>query len=195
MKNSEFNMSGGEEGTGRLGSGGIITLGEHTVVSEQSTPSGHDYFDDGTLPATEERERLGRETLSSSVTRIPATGKMDRELLSRAENIVEGFNIDDPLTSRVDRDSLCGAVLQLWEKSNKCSDYHQDILAILENGLLSTEKFEMRHLSVFREAIKDLQNETLTQAHIDVIQRRFMEEGMSPLALLTEVDKSGESKD
>ena len=189
------NTAGSDERTGCLTTGGLGTFSEQTSAPERSSAPSYDYPSDRTLSVSEDKKLLRQEKFPGTGTKTLAIGKMNRGLLARAEEILDGFDIDNPVTSRVDRESLCGIVLQLWEGASKCSEFHQDILAILENGLLSTEKLQTKHLSLFREAIRDLQNDVLTQAHVEVIHHRFIAEGVSPLALLTEVDEGGDSEE
>ena len=124
----------------------------------------------------------------------PATGKLDGSLLNRAKTIIDNFNSDDVIESTINIESLRGIVLQLWESAANATQFHQEILAALESAILSVETLDKNQLSAVREAIMDIGNDVLAQAHLDVIRGRFITEGFSPLALLSEVenDKDGE---
>jgi len=89
---------------------------------------------------------------------------------------------------------LRGIVLQLWESAANATQFHQEILAALESAVLGVETLNKNQLSAVREAVMDLGNDVLSEAHLDVIRRKFIAEGFSPLALLSEVenDKDGE---
>lgn len=118
---------------------------------------------------------------------------LDRSLLSRAKDIIGSFNHSDVMDATINLESLRGIVLQLWESARKSTQFHQEILAILEAAILSAESPTDTQLSVFKEAVTDLANDVLTQAHVDVIRRRFIGEGFSPLAVLTEVEDGDDS--
>lgn len=112
---------------------------------------------------------------------------LDRSLLNRANNIIDSLDHRDVVESTVHLESLRGIVLQLWEIAATSSQAHQEILAVLESAILSIESPNEGQLSAFKEAVMDLGNDVLTQAHVDVIRRRFIGEGFSPLALLSEL--------
>lgn len=124
----------------------------------------------------------------------PATGKLDGSLLNRAKTIIDSFNSDDVIESTINIESLRGIILQLWESAVNATQFHQEILAALESSVLGVETLNNNQLSAVREAIMDLGNDVLAPAHLDVIRRRFIVEGFSPLALLSEIenDKDGE---
>jgi hypothetical protein len=190
MNGNWFNTSGSDERTGRLVNHAFIgqtSIYEPSLITPVELPNDHTSLD------IKIKKQLKREKFPRIDNRAISIGKMDRKILARAEEILYGFDIEDPIASRVDRESFCGVVLQLWEGANECSDFHQDILAILENGVLSTENFQPKHLSLFMEAIKDLKNDVLTQAHVEVINHRFIAEGLSPLALLSEIEEENGS--
>jgi hypothetical protein len=124
-----------------------------------------------------------------------AAGKsLDKSLLARARNIIDGFTPGDVMEDTINFESLRGIVLQLWESAENASQLHQEILAILESAILSIECPTESQLAAFKEAVTDLGSDVLTQAHVDVIRRRFIAEGFSPLALLSEV-KDGDDHD
>jgi len=177
-----FNESTFYTGTGGSESRGINTTGHSTV--EQ-------YVSNETLGANVEEPPRTRVALAKE--RKPLAGGLDKSLLERARNIIDSFNCDDVIKATIYLESLRGIVLQLWESATNCSQFHKEILATLENAILSVEFPNESQLAAFKEAVMDLRNDILTQAHVDVIRRRFVAEGFSPLALLSEVeDDSGE---
>ena len=121
-----------------------------------------------------------------------ANGGLDKSLLKRTRNIVENFNVSSVMDAAIDLESLRGVLLQLWQSATDSTQFHQEILAILESAVISVESPTPTQLSAFREAIIDLERDVLAQVHIDVIRRRFISEGFSPLALLSEI-KNGDS--
>jgi len=121
-----------------------------------------------------------------------ASGKLDGSLLKRAKAIIDSYNPDDLIESTINVESLRGIVLQLWESAAIATQFHQEILAVLESAVSSVESFNKTQLSAIREAIKDLENNVLAQAHLDVIRRRFIAEGFSPLAFLSEVENDND---
>lgn len=121
-----------------------------------------------------------------------ANGGLDKSLLKRARSIVENFNVSGVMDAAIDLESLRGVLLQLWQSATDSTQFHQEILTILESAAISVESPTPTQLSAFREAIIDLGRDVLAQVHIDVIRRRFISEGFSPLALLSEI-KNGES--
>lgn len=121
-----------------------------------------------------------------------ANGGLDKSLLKRAGSIVENFNVSGVMDAAIDLESLRGVLLQLWQSATDSTQFHQEILTILESAVISVESPTPTQLSAFREAIIDLGRDVLAQVHIDVIRRRFISEGFSPLALLSEI-KNGDS--
>lgn len=144
-----------------------------------------------TLGANEQPpcERLQR---SLGPTKI-ASAHLDKSLLERAKTTLEDFNINDAMQATIDLGSLRGVVLQLWETAATSTQFHKEILAILEAAVISLESPNEGQLSVLREAIIDLQNDVLAQAHVDVIRRQFINEGFSPLALISEIENGDNS--
>jgi len=133
-------------------------------------------------------EAPARAKIALAKERKPVAGGLDKPLLKRAKNIIDSFNHHDVMEATIDLESLRGIILQLWESATNGTQFHQEILATLENAILSVESPNESQLSAFKEAVMDLGNDILTQAHVDVIRRRFIAEGFSPLALLSEVE-------
>jgi len=164
---------------------------EPTGVTAFGYPITHRYEANETIDVNGKTPQRAKTTLAQD--RKAATGALDKSLLERAKSIIDGFNCDDIMDATINLESLRGIVLQLWESATSGTQFHQAILAILESALISVESPNEGQLSVFREAISDLENDVLTQAHIDVIQRRFIGEGFSPLALLSEIEEGDDS--
>ena len=169
----------------------IIETG--TSVSEApskiTSSRGWEYELDQTLDATGKLPERTKDRVGQHGKTL--VGGLDKSLLGRAQVILESFDWDDAVGVAINMESLRGIILQLWESAANASQFHQDILAVLESAMLSVELPDSHHLSVFREAIRDLESDLLAQAHVDVIRRRFISAGFSPLALLTEIDDDG----
>lgn len=119
----------------------------------------------------------------------PAAGKgLSKSLLERAKSIIESFKHDDTFDATINFDSLRGIILELWESARESTQFHQQILGILESAILSIETPNQEQLFVFREAILDLGHDVLTPAHVDVIRTQFVNHGFTPLALLSEIE-------
>ena len=164
-------------GTGGSEPRGIKTTGPSNVVQ---------YVSNETLGANMEAPPRARIALAKE--RKPVAGGLNKSLLKRAKDIIDSFNHHDVMEATIDLESLKGIVLQLWESATNGTQFHQEILATLESAILSVESPNESQLSAFKEAVMDLGNDVLTQAHVDVIRRRFISEGFSPLALLTEIE-------
>lgn len=163
------------------------TGGSEPRVIKTSGPSIVDrYGPNETLGAN--MESPPRERIALAKERKPWAGGLDKTLLKRAKDIIDGFNHHGVMEAAIDLESLRGIVLQLWESATNGTQFHQEILATLESAILSVESPNESQLSVFKEAVMDLEMDVLTQAHVDVIRRRFIAEGFSPLALLSEVE-------
>jgi hypothetical protein len=169
----------------------IIETG--TSVSESpskiTSSRGYEYKLDQTLDVTEKLPERTKDLVGKHGKIL--VGGLDKSLLKRAQIILESFDCDDAVSVAINIESLRGIILQLWESAANASQFHQDILAVLESAMLSVVSPSSHHLSVFREAIRDLNSDLLAQAHVDVIRRRFISAGFSPLALLTEIDEDG----
>ncbi len=164
------------------------------VVQSDKIIIHREYSTDKTLGAnTEETAGRGSVSLTTSAT---LRGSLDNSLLKRAADIIESFKAEDPISAVNDLESLRGIILQLWENAAEATQYHQEILSLLESAMLSVEHPSEGMLRCFREAILDLQNTVLSQANVDVIRRQFIRQGFSPLALLSDSeDMDGDDND
>jgi len=166
-----------------------------TVELEVSTlskgASGDKYWFNETLSVSEDLPKAVQAPLDSR--KQFAVGSLDKSLLERAKDIVESLRVNDVMDTAINLDSLRGIVLQLWESATNSTQFHQEILALLESAVISIDSPNEDQLSVFREAIIDLENDVLAQAHVDVIRRQFIKRGCSPLAVLSEIEDSDDS--
>lgn len=166
-----------------------------TVELEASTlskgASGGKYWFNETLGVSEDLPKAVQAPLDSR--KQVAVGSLDKSLLERAKDVVESLRVNDVMDTAINLDSLRGIVLQLWESATNSTQFHQEILALLESAVISIESPNKDQLSVFREAIIDLENDVLAQAHVDVIRRQFIKRGFSPLAVLSEIEDSDDS--
>lgn len=125
--------------------------------------------------------------------RATASKRLDKALLKRAVAILGSFDPDDVVTAQVDMDALRGLVLELWENAQSATQDHQDILALIEEAVLSVDSLTEDQVSGLREGFRDLEKPVLGQVHVDVIRGRLIGQGFSPLALLSELADHGDS--
>lgn len=157
-----------------------------TLSSTDTRWRAPEYYLNETLDASGEAPQVTRTHLAKYTTTVQEG--LDKSILGRAKSIIESFGDSDVMEVAINLESLRGIVLQLWESATSSSQFHQEILAILESALISVESPNENQLSVFREAIADLERDVLAQVHVDVIRGQFIREGFSPLALLSEVE-------
>ena len=161
---------------------GVSESESRSELSESSSRVG-EYEVNTTLDASAEMGRVpGR---SPAAPEKGVSRSLDKTLLKRAQQILECFDCDEELDAAVNMEAMRGIVLELWRSAEASSAAHQDILAILENAILSIDIPTPEQLSVLREAVSDLGNDTLTEANVEVIRKQFINRGFSPLALLT----------
>ena len=163
----------------RIASGGVGTV-------EGPHQSG------GTMGANEGARWKANE---NSGTQVSFTqGRLDKSLLERAESIVDSFDSENVVELVINVEALRGIVLELWKTAKNSSQFHQDILSTLENALLSKHDFTGEDMGLFREAIRDLKNKVLVGEHVETISGRFINQGFSPLAFLSEIGEGDGSK-
>lgn len=178
----ESSVGGFNEPTPYTGTSGL----EPTGVTASGSLAVGQYSPNETLGANVEAPQRRRPPLAENGK--AASGGLDKSLLERAKTIIDCFNPDDVMDVTINLESLRGIILNLWESATNSTKFHQEILAILESAMLSVESPHEDHLSVFREAILDIGSDVLTQANAEVIRRRFINTGFSPLALLSEIE-------
>ena len=186
MKYTDIKTGAAEELTGDLQGIGFVSSAERIGITTHSSSSIYKYDADETRGASEETVERRKVPLAGHGK--AGNGELDKSLLKRAKSIIDSFNCDDVMEATVYLESLRGIVLQLWESATTTTQFHQEILAILESAILPIDSPNRTQLSVFREAIMDLGSDVLTQAHVEVIRRQFINEGFSPLALLSEIE-------
>lgn len=177
-----------------------LTLKSENIEPDQETLNAQKQWEQyGTVTDQYLRQTLG--DISQEISILPAetnreagNNRLDKALLKRAQSIIDGFDRDDVMNATINMESLRGVILGLWESAANSTLFNRDILAALESAILSIEIPSEDQLSVFREAINDLESEILTASHVDIIRQRFIANGFSPLALLDEVE-DGDNKD
>jgi hypothetical protein len=117
----------------------------------------------------------------------PVSKGLDRALLRRAISILESFDVRDVVAAQLNMDALRGLVLDLWESAQSATQLHQDILALIEEAVLSVTSLSEAQVLVLKEGFRDLANPILVQVHVDLIRDRLSAQGFSPLALLSEL--------
>jgi hypothetical protein len=157
--------------------------------------------------STEHASSMNPDTLKFSVTREAGThtpshpsptsqpkssrghGNIDPSLLREATAIVDSIDPANSYESTLHLASLSGRLMKMWETASDSSSYHQDILATLENAILSLRQGDtpcvtQDHLKVFREALIDLAQPHLVSRHVVIVQSQFLAAGFAPLSFL-----------
>lgn len=163
-----------------------------TMGAPDYSPSFQGYDSNRTIDAKGETGQLSRPAPSHATK--DARGILDQLLLTRAIEIVDSFEGCDVIDAGVNLESLRGIVSQLWNSAVGSSSFHQDILAGLESAILSIEAPTPGQFSAIREALTDLGQKVLTQAHVEIIRSEFVSRGFSPLALLSNTEASEDSE-
>jgi len=163
-----------------------------TMGAPDYSPSVRGYDSTLTIDANGEAAQVSRPAPSHASK--DAHGILDQLLLRRAIEIVDSFEGCDVIDASVNLESLRGIVTQLWNSAVGSTRFHQDILAGLESGILSIEVPTPGQLSVIREALTDLSQKVLTQAHVEIIRSEFVSRGFSPLALLSNTEAGEDSE-
>jgi hypothetical protein len=144
------------------------------------------YPENRTLGAAADFPQLSPRRLNPQ--RQPVKRGLALGLLKRALGILDGFDSQDVVETQLNMEALRGVVLELWEGAQDASQYHQDILALVEEAILSTDSLEPKQIAALREAMVDLENSILVQPHVDSARRQLIACGFSPLALLGEIE-------
>jgi hypothetical protein len=164
---------------------------EFEAITLSKGAKGNRYWFNETLGVSEDFPKAAQAPLGGR--KQVAIGRLDKSLLERAKDIVESLRVNDVMDTAINLDSLRGIILQLWESATNSTQFHQEILAFLETAVISIESPNENQLSVFKEAIIDLENDVLAQAHVDIIRSQFIKRGFSPLAVLSEIEDSDDN--
>jgi hypothetical protein len=118
--------------------------------------------------------------------------KIDQSLLMRAAGLLDGIEDlnDEDLTLTLE--ALRCVVFELWISVAEATQFHQSILAIVESFLLSREHLDPGQAIALRGAIKDLNLPLLGEQHVEVIRSQFIDQGLKPLAILSEYNDADE---
>lgn len=133
-------------------------------------------------------ERTDRERATGE---IGGGGKLDRNLLNQAIEIIEAIDPIDRVTTDNRLDSLEGLVCELWRSAVSASQYHQLILADAERSIISAARageINGVQISAVRGALKELTSTTLSQANSDSIRSTLIDAGFSPLAIVGDLE-------
>jgi hypothetical protein len=142
-----------------------------------------------TLGADEEAPQLVPSRAGTQYASAPRG--LDKALLRRAVTILESFDSHDVVATQLDMDALRGLVVELWESAQSATQLHQDILALIEEAVLSVTSLSQAQILALKEGFRDLANPILVQVHVDLIRDRLIAQGFSPLALLSELADDG----
>ncbi len=146
-----------------------------------------------TLEARKASRTTDREPVARQVRREPgATGQIDAALLRKALEIVDSIVPTHEINTPLFLAALGGTVLEMWESAATSSEYHQDILATLENAVRAATvsgSVTEQQLSAFREALTDLALTRLVRENAKVVRSEFIRQGFGPLAFMGEPDE------
>lgn len=112
---------------------------------------------------------------------------INKDLISEAKRIIADIDIDDPYNMEFQLPVLVSCVMQMWETAASGSQYHQDILAILENGVTCarvSDALTAEQLNAFREALIYLAFAHLVCENVQAIRSRFINAGFALLAFI-----------
>lgn len=175
---------------GMQSAGGSTSLFETTRAREGSVSS-RNQSGAGTPSSIAESQSPAKDRSSDSGNRS-GQGRIDRQLLDQAQEILESL-IPDDADILVRLDSLSGIVCELWRSAAKSSQYHRQVLTAVETAVrVATKRASItsEQISAIRQGILDLGLKTLTQAHIDSIASHLLDSGISPLAPLGGLETS-----
>jgi hypothetical protein len=121
-------------------------------------------------------------------------GKIDPSLIRDATALLDSIDPSDPYESTLHLASLSGILITMWETAVDSSPFHQDILATLENAILSLRQGETPSVSedqvkAFREALLDLAQPLLIAQHPAIVHSQFLAAGFRPLAFMNTQDQ------
>jgi hypothetical protein len=121
-------------------------------------------------------------------------GEIDSRLRARGLEIVEGIDPDDAFNTPLALTDLAAVVMEMWESATASSEHHQDLLAILENGVRQAANagcVSGGQLAAFREALTDLRQSRLVSENVGVVREKFIVEGFGPFGFLDESRGAG----
>lgn len=107
---------------------------------------------------------------------------LDNELTKKADSLVA--LIDEMTLCLVD---LAKTIMELWESAQHSDELHQDILAILENGVRQSAVsgvVKRSQLEAFRKALGYLSAEKLEREQVDALRSLFGRVGFAPLGFV-----------
>ncbi len=128
----------------------------------------------------------GRDAPRQTSVQTPCSA-VDASLLRRALEIVQSLDPGDVFSAELHLSALCGLVMELWESAQHSSEYHQQTLAALENGVRSASAdghVTPEQVAAFREALRDINRPSVGRQSVDIIRTLFVEVGFAPLAFV-----------
>ena len=126
---------------------------------------------------------------TEAVIRPTSKARLDADLLQKLSDhldTLEGADVEEKILAF---EGLRCTLANLWTSCEKAGAFHQHILAQLERSVLSTSSPSPAQVVAFRQAASDLGSPLLTQSHVDTTRSRLIDEGFSPLALLSQLEE------
>lgn len=124
---------------------------------------------------------------------VSISNQIDLGLLKKAMELVESIDPDDQFETQLQLVSLAGTLMETWETAAECSEAHQDVLAILENGIRQAARDGMvteEQLSATREALRELSQPIVVPSAVDTIRTRFVSTGFGPMAFAEDIQEA-----
>ena len=117
------------------------------------------------------------------------TGRLDADLLCRALEIADEPIAEDDQELLLSVATLGGILCRLWNSAPQASGLHRQILAAVENGVISLKRglpATTNRMQAIRQGLMDLMQPTLTRANVDSVSSRLVDAGFSPMAFIAE---------
>ena len=100
---------------------------------------------------------------------------------------VDDANPVNSCQTQFDIEALSGFVEMMWKLARDRSESYQDVLAILENGVIAADRnhsVTCEQLAAFRGALDCLEKPNLEQGAVEALHTEFLRAGFSQLVIV-----------